>query len=96
MFIIPFTSLYFSKFIDTPFALTNLVFSLMGIRFKNVILGGFLGMIPRTVLAVWVGKEAQQISRLIQNPNESLTSRIVIIVLVILSVGGLLRILVKK
>lgn len=79
-----------------PFALTNLVFSLMGIRFKNVILGGFLGMIPRTVLAVWVGKEAQQISRLIQNPNESLTSRIVIIVLVILSVGGLLRILVKK
>lgn len=79
-----------------PFALTNLVFSLMGIRFKNVILGGFLGMIPRTVLAVWVGKEAQEISRLVQNPNESLTSRIVIMVLVILSVGGLLRVLVKK
>jgi len=79
-----------------PFALTNLIFSLMGIRFKNVILGGFLGMIPRTVLAVWVGKEAQEISRLIQNPNESLTSKIVIIILVILSVGGLLRILVKK
>jgi uncharacterized membrane protein YdjX (TVP38/TMEM64 family) len=79
-----------------PFALTNLVFSLMGIKFKNVILGGFLGMIPRTVLAVWVGKEAQEISRLIQNPNESLTSKIVIIALVILSVGGLLRILVKK
>lgn len=53
-------------------------------------------MIPRTVLAVWVGKEAQEISRLIQNPNESLTSKIVIIILVILSVGGLLRILVKK
>lgn len=78
-----------------PFALTNLVFSLMGIRFKNVILGGFLGMIPRTVLAVWVGKEAQEISRLVQNPNESLTSRIVIIALVIASGIGLVKLLAK-
>lgn len=79
-----------------PFALTNLVFSLMGLRLKNIILGGFLGMIPRTILAVWVGKEAQQISQLIQNPNENIASRVVIIGLVIVSVVGLTRVLVKK
>ena len=79
-----------------PFALTNLVFSLMGLKFKNIILGGFLGMIPRTVLAVWVGKEAEQISRLIQNPNESWISRVVIVVLVVISVAGLLHVLIKK
>ncbi len=79
-----------------PFALTNLVFALMGIRFKNIIVGGFLGMIPRTILAVWVGKEAEQISRLIQNPNENLMSRIVLLILVVVSVIGLIRILVKK
>ena len=79
-----------------PFALTNLVFSLMGIQFKNVILGGFLGMIPRTVLAVWVGMEAKEISQLVQNPNESVTSRVVILGLVVVSVVGLLRVLVRK
>lgn len=79
-----------------PFALTNLVFSLMGLRFKNIILGGFLGMVPRTVLAVWVGMEAEQISKLIQNPNESWVSRIVIVVLVTVSVVGLLRFLIRK
>jgi uncharacterized membrane protein YdjX (TVP38/TMEM64 family) len=78
-----------------PFALTNLVFSLMGIRFKNIILGGFLGMIPRTVLAVWVGKEAEQISKLVQNPNESITSRVVILVLVVASGIGLVKLLAK-
>lgn len=79
-----------------PFSLTNLVFSLMGLKFKNIILGGFLGMIPRTVLAVWVGKEAEQISRLVQNPNENWISRVVIVVLAVISVAGLLRVLVKK
>ncbi|AEI47859.1 TVP38/TMEM64 family protein [Runella slithyformis] len=79
-----------------PFALTNLVFSLLKIRFSNVILGGFLGMIPRTALAVWVGMEAKELRQLIENPNESSASRVVVIVLVIVSVVGLTRVLVKR
>lgn len=79
-----------------PFALTNLVFSLMDLKFRNIIFGGFLGMIPRTVLAVWVGKEAEHISHLIQNPNENVVSRIILLVLVIVSVVGLIRLSVRK
>lgn len=79
-----------------PFALTNLVFSLLKIRFANVILGGFLGMIPRTALAVWVGLEAKGLRQLIENPNESSVSRVVVIVLVIVSVIGITRVLVKR
>lgn len=79
-----------------PFALTNLVFSLLKIRFSNVILGGFLGMIPRTALAIWVGLEAKELRQLIENPNESSASRVVVIVLVIVSVVGLVRVLVKR
>lgn len=79
-----------------PFALTNLIFALMGLRFRNIIWGGFLGMIPRTALAVWVGMEAQHIKQLLQNPNQGLESRVIIIVLVILSVIGLLRVVAPK
>ena len=53
-------------------------------------------MIPRTVLAVWVGKEAEHISHLIQNPNENVVSRIILLVLVIVSVVGLIRLSVRK
>ncbi|AXE19152.1 hypothetical protein DR864_16035 [Runella rosea] len=79
-----------------PFALTNLIFSLLKIRFSNVILGGFLGMIPRTALAVWVGLEAKGLRQLIENPNENITSRVVVIILVIVSVIGLIRVFVKR
>ncbi|WP_428653286.1 TVP38/TMEM64 family protein [Runella sp.] len=79
-----------------PFALTNLIFSLLKIRFSNVILGGFLGMVPRTALTVWVGLEAKGLRQLIENPNESIVSRVVIIVLVIVSVIGLTRFFVKQ
>ena len=75
-----------------PFALTNLLFVLSGIKFKNVLLGGFLGMVPRTLLAIWVGKEARAIKVLLENPNESIWSRVVILALVVLSVWGLFRV----
>ncbi len=79
-----------------PFALTNLIFALLKIRFANVILGGFLGMIPRTALAVWVGLQAKGLRQLIENPNENIVGRIVVIVLVVVSVVGLTRFLVKR
>jgi len=75
-----------------PFALTNLLFALSGIKFKNVLLGGFVGMIPRTLLAIWVGKEARAIKILLENPNESIWSRVVLTILVALSVWGLFRV----
>ncbi|TAH11329.1 MAG: hypothetical protein EAZ14_06745, partial [Runella slithyformis] len=61
-----------------------------------VLLGGFCGMIPRTFLAVWVGKEAREIRQLLDNPNESIGSRVVIVVLVAFSVWGLFRVLSKR
>ncbi|MEZ4900935.1 MAG: VTT domain-containing protein [Spirosomataceae bacterium] len=74
-----------------PFALTNLIFALMGLRLRNILVGGFLGMIPRTALAVWIGTEAKEIGQLIENPNENMIGRMVIISLVVVSVVGLLR-----
>jgi uncharacterized membrane protein YdjX (TVP38/TMEM64 family) len=79
-----------------PFALTNVLFAVANLRLKNILGGGFLGMIPRTVLAVWVGYEAQNIRTLIANPNENPASRIVIVVLFLVSIWGVIWVFKKK
>ena len=60
-----------------------------GARFKQVLTGGTLGMIPRTMLAVWAGKEAQDIRYLLEHPNEGLTTKIILIVLIVISTVGI-------
>lgn len=72
-----------------PFAITNLFFAMAGARFKQVLVGGTMGMIPRTLLAVWAGKEAQDIRYLLEHPNEGLATKIVLIVLIVISTAGI-------
>lgn len=72
-----------------PFAITNLFFAMAGARFKQVIAGGTLGMIPRTLLAVWAGREARDIRYLLEHPNEGLATKIVLILLIIVSTVGI-------
>ncbi|WP_394990985.1 TVP38/TMEM64 family protein [Emticicia sp.] len=79
-----------------PFALTNFVFALSGAKLRNILLGGFLGMIPRTALAVWTGSQAKEIKRLLENPNEGNLQKVLIILLIIFSVAGLLYFVLPK
>lgn len=72
-----------------PFAITNLFFAMAGARFKQVLAGGTMGMIPRTLLAVWAGKEAQDIRYLLEHPNEGLATKIILIVLIVISTLGI-------
>lgn len=76
-----------------PFTLTNVVFALSGAKFKNILLGGFMGMIPRTVLSIWTGTQAKEIRNLLENPNEGLVEKMVLFLLVLVSVFGLLWVL---
>lgn len=72
-----------------PFAVTNLVFALSGARLRNILLGGFMGMIPRTVLAVLVGQQAKELRRLLEHPNEASWMQWATIGLLLVSVAGL-------
>jgi uncharacterized membrane protein YdjX (TVP38/TMEM64 family) len=78
-----------------PFALTNLVFSLSGARLKNILWGGFLGMIPRTLLAIWSSMQVRNIRKLLENPNENSTNQIILIVLFVVSIIGLYAVVQK-
>lgn len=76
-----------------PFGLTNLVFALSGAKLKNILLGGFLGMAPRTLLAIWSGREAREIQSLLNDPNQSTWGQVIVVVLVLISIAGLWRVL---
>ena len=74
-----------------PFSVMNVVFAVVRTPLKKFIIGGFLGMLPRTFLAIYIGSEANNLPQLFeQNPNEFLL-RISAIVLLIISVIGLGR-----
>ena len=72
-----------------PFAVANLFFAMAGARFRQILTGGTLGMIPRTILAVWAGKEAQDITYLLAHPNEGLWTKVVLITLIVISTIGI-------
>jgi uncharacterized membrane protein YdjX (TVP38/TMEM64 family) len=72
-----------------PFALTNLTFAISGAKLRNILIGGFGGMLPRTLLAVYTGSQAKEIQTLIKNPNEGLFSKILVLLLVVASIWGI-------
>jgi len=76
-----------------PFGLTNLLFALSGAQLKNILLGGFLGMLPRTLLAIWSGHEAHEIRTLLENPNQSTWTQLIVIGLIIVSIAGLWQVI---
>ena len=76
-----------------PFGLTNLMFALSGAHLKNILLGGFMGMLPRTLLAIWSGHEAREIRTLLENPNQSNWTQLIIVGLILVSIAGLWHVL---
>lgn len=78
-----------------PFAVTNLIFAASGAAFRNILAGGFLGMIPRTALAVYAGAQARELQALVENPDGSVLSRWAISGLVLVSLAGIFFVLKK-
>lgn len=72
-----------------PFAITNLLFTLAGARLHQMLIGGGLGMIPRTVLTLWLGHQAKEIRYLLEHPNEGFGVQVFILVLIVLSSFGI-------
>jgi uncharacterized membrane protein YdjX (TVP38/TMEM64 family) len=72
-----------------PFAVTNVLFSFSGTKLRNFLTAGFIGMLPRTILSIWIGTQAQEIKRLIEHPSEGNISQILIIGLIGGSIFGL-------
>ncbi|WP_247235766.1 TVP38/TMEM64 family protein [Telluribacter sp. SYSU D00476] len=72
-----------------PFAVTNLLFALAGASLRRMLLGGALGMVPRTILTVWAGTKAKEIRYLLEHPNEGLATQVLLLALLLISTVGI-------
>ncbi len=76
-----------------PFSVMNLVLSAIRFPLKIFLIGSFIGMIPRTLFAIYIGTKAKTLRSLIE--NETTTdfpySEIIIILLTLITIFGIGR-----
>ncbi len=72
-----------------PFAMMNVFLSFMKVTMKNFISGSIIGMLPRTLLSVWIGTQASDIMKMLKGTQEPDSSKILVMALLLLSVVGL-------
>ncbi|TAF74208.1 MAG: DedA family protein [Bacteroidetes bacterium] len=76
-----------------PFSLTNLIFGMLQINFWVFTWAGLLGMLPRSILAVWLGINAKDL----MNPSENSTlQKTILIILGIISILLIMKLLFQK
>ncbi len=79
-----------------PFAITNALMAFLGVRIKQFFVAGTLGMLPRTLLALWTGMQAKTIQSLWQKPATAQWQDFASLFLLIASGFGMLWLGKKK
>lgn len=72
-----------------PFALMTFVLAMVGVPRRQFLLASILGMLPRSLFFFWLGTKAQDVLALLQDPDGSALSKLVLLGLIAASVGGL-------
>lgn len=72
-----------------PFAMMNVLLSFLKVNLKNYLGGSILGMLPRTILSVWIGTQASDIMKMLKGKEEPDAGNLLVIGLLVFSVGGL-------
>lgn len=72
-----------------PFALMNFVLSLLQVDKKRFFLASIIGMLPRTLFFFWIGTQASDVIKLLQDPDSGKGGQLLMISLIIISIGGL-------
>lgn len=73
-----------------PFAIMNVLLPMAGVRLKAFLLAGTVGMLPRTLLFIWLGSQAQELRTLIEEGRSDFTAQLMFVLLLAISVFGLL------
>ena len=73
-----------------PFAMMNVVLPVAGVRLNNFLIAGTLGMLPRTLLSVWLGNQIKTLRTLVEDGGSGATSQLVFTALVVFSLLGFL------
>lgn len=80
-----------------PFGLMNLMLPAFGVKLKEFIVAGTLGMLPRTILFVWLGSAAQDLMEALNGGDEGIGFKFYMTaLLVLISSFGLLFLFRRK
>lgn len=79
-----------------PFAMTNIALSSLQLKWKNYLLGSIVGMLPRTLIFFWAGKNASNIWAFVANPSSEGLYKLIPVALVLISTMGLFIIIKKR
>ncbi|PWJ44800.1 TVP38/TMEM64 family protein [Sediminitomix flava] len=77
-----------------PFAVSNFLLSIGGVSLANYVLGCLIGMLPRTLISIWIGSEAKNIQHVLES-GSGMEVKMIISILILLSVIGLFRVVQK-
>ena len=72
-----------------PFAIMNVLLPIAGVRLREFLLAGTIGMLPRTLFFIWLGGQAQELRTLMEEGQSDFTSQLMFVVLLILSSVGI-------
>jgi uncharacterized membrane protein YdjX (TVP38/TMEM64 family) len=72
-----------------PFAVMNILFSMLKVDMKKYIWGSFIGMLPRTIIAIAAGTQAQTIRLLWEKGEDNTLVQVGFTVLLIVSIAGI-------
>lgn len=70
-----------------PFAIMNVVLSMMQVSFSRFLWAGFIGMLPRTLLFIWVGSTASVLKEVIEGGQKD-AGQLSFLILLIISIVG--------
>ena len=72
-----------------PFAITNALMAFLGVPLPQFFIGGTLGMLPRTLIALWTGSQAASWANLMNHPEAMRWQDFVSILMLVFSVIGM-------
>ena len=79
-----------------PFAITNALMAFLGVPLRQFFVGGTLGMLPRTLIALWTGMQAASWANLLNHPEMVRWQDIASVAMLLISVVGMFFLAKRK
>ena len=78
-----------------PFALSNFLLASLSVSFNNFVLGSFLGMLPRTLLAIWTGSKIYNYQQNLDSFQWDLETQVLAITCLVMGIAGFWKVFKK-
>ena len=79
-----------------PFAITNALMAFLGVPLRQFFVGGTLGMLPRTLIALWTGMQAASWANLLNHPEMVRWQDIASVAMLLISIVGMFFLAKRK